>query len=170
MTVPYHDRCTRLILIALTALIALFSVISTTAAQKPVRKKASVKQNYSICGLVTEKRGNQMPTVDQPRSAGQPVIRQVAVFPLLAMDQVVSDESGFITDLKGAKPVQTVQSGKDGKFCFSKLPAGRYSVLVREPKGWYANSFDAQNHLNPVLVKSGKTTRNTVEIAHEAAF
>ncbi|MBC8153962.1 MAG: hypothetical protein H7Z72_13715 [Bacteroidetes bacterium] len=159
------------VLIGLLALLA--TGVESAQAQKPARKKTAktaVKHSHSICGTVTEKRGNQMPGPDRPQPPGQPVVRQVAVFAVLTMEQVVSDESGFITDLKGAKPLQTIRSGKDGKFCFGKLPAGQYSVLVREPKGWYANSFDAQNHLNPVAVKSGQTTKNIVEITHDAAF
>lgn len=161
----------------IAVLVALLALLATgtepTHAQKPARKKiakTAVKQAHSICGVVTEKRGNQMPGPDRPQPSGRPVVRQVAVFAVLTMDQVMNDESGFITDLKGAKPLQTIRSGKDGKFCFGKLPAGQYSVLVREPKGWYANSFDAQNHLNPVAVKNGQTTKNAVEITHDAAF
>ncbi len=124
----------------------------------------------SICGMIVEKRGNQMPGPGRTPSKGQPIAREVAVFPLLAVNQVTSDEAGFITDLKGVQPLQSSQSAKDGTFCFSQLPVGRYSVLVHESKGWYANSFDTQNHLNPVTVTSSQTATMIIQITHRAAF
>lgn len=172
MSHSHHYRWAYLALISLLLLGLSGNVVEIASAQKPAHKKSAktVVKKYNLCGTVTEKRGNQMPTVDQPRSAGQPVVREVAAFPMVTTEQVVSDETGFITDLKGFKPVQTVKSGQDGKFCFNQLPAGRYSVLVREPQGWYSNQFDTQNHINPVTVQIGKTTTMTIEITHQAAF
>ncbi|WP_245826315.1 carboxypeptidase regulatory-like domain-containing protein [Spirosoma rigui] len=91
------------------------------------------------------------------------------IFKLLSINEVEAGENGFINSVRDAKPVKTVMSGKDGKFCVS-VPAGRYSVLVREPKGLYANLSDSQNNINPVQVEKGKKAKATVEITHEAVF
>lgn len=156
-----------------STLLLLFLVVlstSLTDAQKSKSRRRVKKASYSLCGTVVEKRGNQMPGPGRPQSAGEPVVREVLVLPLLTLEQVTSDEAGFITDLKGAQPLQTVRSGKDGKFCFATLPAGRYSVLVRKEKGLYANLYDTQNHINPVTVEKGKAATVTIQITHRATF
>lgn len=148
------------------------SALVACAQQKPRsargRKDAVVE---GICGTIVEKRGNHMPSPDSPRpnAGGSPVEREVLIFKLLAMNEVDAGENGFINSVRNAKPVKTVMSGKDGKFCVS-VPAGRYSVLVREPKGLYANLFDNQNNINPVRVEKGEKAQVTVEITHEAVF
>ncbi len=112
-----------------------------------------------------------MPTPDVPRrnSNGTPAERDVLIFPLLNLSQVDAGDNGFIKSVRDAKPIKTVKSAKDGTFCVS-LPVGRYSVVVREPKGLYANGSDAQNNIFPVRVETGKQAQVAVEITHEAVF
>ncbi|QJD81266.1 hypothetical protein HH216_06420 [Spirosoma rhododendri] len=153
----------------------LLGVVYSASAQKPVHRKAktrkSVTTKQGICGTVTEKRGNHMPSPDDPRPAGdgQPVVREVLIFPLLNASQVDMGENGFINSVRTAKPVKTVKSDSAGKFCVS-LPAGRYTVVVREPKGLYANLSDTQNNIFPVTVKAGQNAPVSVIISHSAVF
>ncbi|GAB3577252.1 hypothetical protein GCM10027578_44610 [Spirosoma luteolum] len=146
----------------------LLGLVNMVSAQKPARRKpASIRQG--ICGKVVEKRGNQMPGPDRSVSAGQPVEREVLIFPLLNLSQVEAGSGGFINSVGQAKPVLTVRSGKDGSFC-AKLPVGRYSVLVREPNGLYANLSDTQNNINPIRVERNRRSTLTVEITHQAVY
>lgn len=143
-------------------LISLF--ISCTAVAKP-------RPRQGICGTVTEQRGNQMPGPGQSKpTRGKPVVRDVLIFAVLTMEQVTTNDAGFITDTNSAKPVKTVKTDKQGKFCLYGLPVGTYSVLVREPQGLYYNISDMDNQINPVTVKKGKITTATVEISHGASF
>ena len=157
-------------LLVLCLLITASTLVA--CAQKPrsaKAKKATVMEG--ICGTVVEKRGNHMPSPDslRPNAGGTPVEREVLIFKRLAMNEVDAGENGFINSVRDAKPIKTVMSGKDGKFCVS-VPAGHYSVLVREPKGLYANLSDSQNNINPVRVEKGQKAQVTVEITHEAVF
>ena len=158
------------------SLLLLISTL-TACAQKP-RSAKSIKAvvTQGICGTVTEKRGNYMPSVDspspdssRPNRNGTPVEREVLIFPLLNMNQIDAGENGFINSVRDVKPVKTVKSAKDGTFCVS-LPVGQYSVVVREPKGLYANLSDSQNNIFPVRVEKGKKAQVSVEITHQAAF
>jgi len=173
--VSYQSRwaCTSPAWFVLLGLV--LGVFHMASAQKPKPHKATKQQTMpvkqGICGTVLEKRGNHMPSPDDPRPAGdgQPVVREVLIFPLLNASQVDMGENGFINSVRQAKSVKTVKSDKAGNFCVS-LPAGRYSVVVRDPKGLYANLSDTQNNIFPVTVETGKKQTVTVTISHSAVF
>ncbi|QHV98502.1 hypothetical protein [Spirosoma endbachense] len=143
-------------------------ITEVLAGPKPVRQKKPVQ---GICGTVVEKRGNQMPGPGAPRTnaGGTPVAREVLIFPILNLSQVEAGDNGFIKSVGEAKPIQTIRSDKNGKFCVS-LPIGRYSVIVREPKGLYANLSDTQNNIFPVNVQKNRQSTINVEITHQAVF
>lgn len=155
----------------LVSLLVISLSLSVSAQKAPRRKVAKAVTKQGICGVVREKRGNYMPSPDSPRQNpdGSPVVREVLIFPLLNMNQVEAGENGFINSVGDAKPVKTVTSGKDGKFCVS-LPIGQYTVMVREPKGLYANLSDSQGNIFPVSVQKSKSISVTVDITHQAVF
>ena len=155
-------------------ILSLLTLVSTltTCAQKPRSAKSSKSSvTQGICGTVVEKRGNHMPSPDSPRPnpSGTAVEREVLIFPLLNMSQIDVGDNGFINSVREARPVKTLKSGKDGKLCDS-LPVGQYSVVVREPKGLYANLFDTENNIFPVNVQKNRRSDVRVEIMHQAVF
>ncbi|WP_240543556.1 hypothetical protein [Spirosoma foliorum] len=156
-----------------TILLVLFlGTSATTIAQKIQRQKmASTAALQGICGTVLVKQGNHMPGPGSPRpnANGAPAEREVLIFPLLNVSQVEAGDNGFINSVGLVKPIKTVKSGKDGTFCVN-LPKGRYSVIVQEPKGLYANLYDTKNNIFPVTVEAGKSAKIKVEITHQAVF
>lgn len=153
----------------------LLGVVWSTMAQQPPASKKKVSTRQGICGTVTELVGNHMPQVvengKKPAStAGLPVIREVAIYPVFSMAQAEMTDEGFVRSVKDLKPIQTVKTDKKGKFCVYGLPTGTYSVLIREPKGLYASVFDGQSNLNPVTVGKGRATIIQINITHQAAF
>jgi len=139
-----------------------------TAQTKPKAKAAAKKPYQGICGTVIFQSGNLMPSPDRPQPKGQPVAREVRIYALTNQSQVQASEEGFYTKVP-TKLFKTVRSGKDGKFCVS-LPAGTYSIFVKEEKGLYANQFDGQMNIFPVTVQQGRRTPVTVEISYAAVF
>ncbi|WP_461082758.1 hypothetical protein [Spirosoma flavus] len=122
-----------------------------------------------ICGTVIVKQGNQMPSPDAKSPEAQPAQREVLIFPLLNINSVDAGDNGFINSVRSAKPVKTIHSDKDGKFCLA-LPIGKYSLLIREPKGLYANLYDSQNNIFPIRIEKNRQINVTVEITHQAVF
>ncbi|GAB3952128.1 hypothetical protein GCM10028805_33510 [Spirosoma harenae] len=153
----------------LTFSLVLLLTSYSAFAQKSNKKLIKPVVFQGICGKVVEKKGNQMPGPGKPASTGQPIEREILIFPLLNMSQVETGDDGFINSVGEAKPVKTVRSSKDGKFCVG-LPVGRFSVIVQEPKGLYANSFDTQNNIFPVIVQKNRRSTIQVEITHQAVF
>ncbi|GAB3987030.1 hypothetical protein GCM10028807_05750 [Spirosoma daeguense] len=149
----------------LFSILLLAGFANFSCAQKVT--KETIKQG--ICGTVVEKRGNHMPSPDSPMPMGQPVQREILIFTLLSISEVETDENGFIKLKGNKKPVKTVQSDKNGKFCLV-LPVGSYSLIVREEKGLYANLYDSKNNIFPVNVQKFQRTNVTVEITHQAVF
>lgn len=148
--------------------------VGCLCAQKTRSSKKPAKRTQTptgICGTVFVKRGNYMPSPDAPRRNpnGTPAERDVLIFPLLNASQVDAGENGFINSVRDAQPVATIKSKPDGTFCADVAP-GRYSVIVREPKGLYANLSDTQNNIFPVTVEKGKRAQVTVTISHGAVF
>ena len=152
--------------------VLFFSLSLTAFAQKRTHRKAAKPVVFQgICGTLLVKQGNQMPSPDAPKTkiGGSPAERDVLIYPVLNMSEIQAGENGFINSVGNKKPVLSVKSGKDGKFC-ARLPVGQYSVIVREPKGLYANLFDSKNNIFPVNVQKNRRSTVSVEITHEAVF
>ncbi|OIN56180.1 hypothetical protein [Arsenicibacter rosenii] len=157
-----------LILLGLLAGLAWTASAQTTA--KPTRKPLQ-----GICGTVTELTGNQMPRItedgkDPKTGNGKRVVRDVLIYPVLTIQQAPANSEGFIDSVPGIKPVKTIKSDGSGTFCAYGLAPGLYSLLVREPKGLYANQFDDKNRIFPVRVTKRKVTQTEITISHQAAF
>lgn len=163
-----YDQAIRLVFFLVTGLVML-SAQNSLAQKSSDKKTASTTVKQGICGTVIEKKGNFMPSPGQQTPNGQPVVREVVIFPVLNNTKVTSTPGGFIESTNGVKPVKTVKSNKKGRFCVS-LPVGQYSVLIREPKGLYANIYDGQNNINPITVEKNRLSQTSLEITHQAAF
>lgn len=126
---------------------------------------ASVKQG--IEGQLSWVSGNQMPGPDKKPTALVGVEREVYIYPAITLSDVQS-EGGFIGKVN--KPlVRKVKSDDKGRFTVSLKP-GTYSILIKESQGLFANRFDGQNQINPVIVKPGARTSVIIVIDYEAAY
>lgn len=125
------------------------------------------QKHQGITGQVFWLSGNQMPGPDRVSTPNQGVQREIYIYPVITVQQA-QQQGPFFTDFK-IEPVAKVMSGPKGMFKI-KLPPGEYSVLVKEPQGLFANLFDTQGHINPVIVKERQFTWLAITIDYEAAF
>jgi hypothetical protein len=122
-----------------------------------------------ISGKVRWYEGNLMPTVgDAPvQQRGKAVQRRLHVYELTHRNQA-TEESGFFSQLS-TKQVATVTTDSLGQFQLS-LPVGKYSILVEEEAGLFANRFDGEGHITPVRVEADEVTRLDIKIDYRAAY
>jgi hypothetical protein len=118
-----------------------------------------------ITGKVLLRSGNQMPAPGEP-VAEQPVRRRVVIFALTGQHEATFRD-GLFHQITTQKVAETT-SRRNGRFKI-RLPPGRYSVLVQEPDGLYANLWDAEMHIHPVTVAAGKFTEVRIQISRNTA-
>lgn len=122
-------------------------------------------QKQGIRGQVFFIDGNQLPDPSKASNPGAGIRREIEVYePTYLAD--VQEVNGYFTSLT-TKMIMTAASDRTGAFKIY-LPPGNYSVFVKEPGGLYANLFDQQNQINPVVVKARKFTWVTITVDSEA--
>lgn len=132
--------------------------------------EANIEQG--IRGQVLWLEGNFMPTIGEegdvpPRPEGKGVQRTLHIYELTNQDEATYQD-GFYTDIR-KELVKKVETDEQGNFSVA-LPAGRYSVLVEEPPGLFAGSFDGQGNLQPVTVEADQILNIEIKVDYKAAY
>jgi hypothetical protein len=132
-----------------------------------VHSTITCAQKQGIKGQVFWLSGNQMPGPGAQRPAQQGIIREIHIYKIATTNDVVI-ENNYYSQVK-TDLVAKVVSGTDGYFKV-RLPPGEYSVFTMEPKGLFANMFDVNSRINPVIVKPKKFSWVTITVDYEAAY
>ena len=127
-------------------------------------------KKQGIAGVVLWKAGNFMPDPDakKPVSKGSPVQREVYMYELTSENQTEKDADGFYQKIK-TRLIKKVKTDAQGRF-WVRLPAGNYSLFVKEEKGLFANSFDDAMNIAPVKVQRGKWTKTKLMVDYRAVY
>ena len=127
----------------------------------------AVKQG--VMGRLVWLEGNLMPSIEAGGNApaGQPVQREVHIYEVTKISEAEQSEN-FYKNIQ-TKLVKVVMSEKNG-FFRTALEPGQYSFFVKEPKGLFANIFDAYGHIMPVEVMEDEVTEVTININYMAAY
>lgn len=65
--------------------------------------------------------------------------------------------------------ITSILTETDGSYRI-ELPIGKYSLFTVEQDGFFANTFDSENHINPVEVKAGEWSRFDIIINYKAVY
>jgi len=128
---------------------------------------SGLSQKQGLQGQVFWVSGNQMPSPESVLSPNQGAIRELLIYELTNVKDA-TQVGPFFRDIK-TKLVTTTQSKSDGTYKV-KLPAGSYSVFTREKSGLYANLFDGEGYINPVVISPGQYAWKTITIDYDAAY
>lgn len=77
-------------------------------------------------------------------------------------------ENGFFSK-PNQKPVKVIRTNKKGYFK-TKLPTGKYSLLIAEGNQVWGNTFDGDLIINPFSVTPALFTEFNLEINHSAYY
>jgi hypothetical protein len=147
-------------------LFVISAIIWSCSSLKKV-KSSSIKQG--ITGLITETKGNQMPSPDVPTSSPKGISTTVFVYEPTHITQVTkADNAAFYTSIS-TKMVASVETDSAGVFILA-LPVGSYSIFVKQGKGFYANLFDTNNNIALFNVEADKLTNVKLTVSSKAAF
>lgn len=119
--------------------------------------------------MITETKGNQMPSPDAPTSSPKNISTTVFVYEPTNITQVTkTDHAAFYTSIS-TKMVASVETDSAGVFILA-LPVGSYSIFVKQGKGFYANLFDTNNNIALFNVEADKLTTVKLTVSSKAAF
>jgi hypothetical protein len=122
-----------------------------------------------IRGYVYEVTGNQMPSPDEPRSAPRGIRTEVFIYELAGQSEVVgTDRPGFYKEVK-TRLVKKTKTNEKGYFEVFLRP-GTYSVFTKVDSVFYANMFDQNMKIYPVVVEYKKMTDVVIKQDHKAAY
>lgn len=129
-------------------------------------------EGQGITGTITWQEGNQMPMMIEEgqantRTAPKPIKRTVRVYPLIKFSDLKMEEGLFTAVAE--KPITEVESNESGVYSIQLSP-GRYSILIVEEGGLFANIFDGDGNVNPVTVKENEWTLLDVVVNYKAVF
>ncbi len=137
--------------------------------------KTMKSENQGVKGTVTWLEGNQMPTIrsdedisdPSTEKKGKPVVRVIKVYPLTKLSDTKM-ENGLFQSISG-EPITEVISNENGEFTLNLSP-GSYSLFTVEEDGLFANSFDGNGNIEPLLIKKGEWVTRDLVINYKAYF
>lgn len=137
-------------------------IIPTEPAQFPALQ--------GIHGTIEFWEGDFMPIVspNNPSGTVTAVVRTIYFFEPTGNDDVVRDAYGSFFVAINSKLIDTVRSDSEGRFAIT-LPAGLYSLFVKEGDLYYANGSSDQ-HIQPVRVTAGQLSETRIKIDYLATY
>jgi hypothetical protein len=141
---------------------ALPAILVTFLAFMPGKKTG-------IEGYIFRISGNRMPSPNAKLSPPKGIKTTLYIYELTNLTQVTKQgESGFYSSIQ-TKLIQRVESDTSGYF-FVSLPPGEYSLFTKKDALFYANNFDGNNQIAPVVVIQHKVTQINVNIDYDAVY
>ena len=126
-----------------------------------------VQKNGELSGYIYLLKGNQMPSPGRPLSKGHGVSRDIYVYEPTPISLTLG-ASPIFTQIKTGL-ITHIKSDSTGHYALS-LPAGKYSVFVREGIGFFAAENDGSGVLNPVEVIKNTSLKKDFIIAAGAVY
>ena len=102
------------------------------------------------------------------RAEGVPIEREIYVYKATQLKDVERSGGSFYTSIH-TPLIKKVKSKKDGSFRVL-LPSGKYSLFIVEEEGFFANTFDGDNYINPVTVQPNKYTEIKIRVNYKAFY
>lgn len=142
--------------------IALFTLFSCT-----MQKTTQGALKQGIEGNIYKVSGNQMPMKGAERPKPKALVCEVYIYQATTPKQ--AQGQGTLYNAISTKLAAKVKTDSTGHYQ-AELPAGIYSVFVKEGNQYFAAESDGTGTLNPAQVVTGKVTTRNVTVNHDAAY
>lgn len=134
--------------------------------------KSPKEKTQGIHGKVYWVEGNRMPQASEGNlnpsmDTGQGVKRTLKIHPLTHLDQLSLGD--YLIGTIATPEIKRIDTAEDGSYRV-ELPIGTYSIFTVEDEGYFANTFDHNNHVNPVKVTSSEWTQFDIVINYKAVY
>lgn len=140
-------------------------MIISCQANKPMLSKGV---SQGIAGQVLWYEGDLMPGIDKEPIEGKPIQREVFIYEATRQNQGDIKEGVFYMNIK-TKLVAKIITDDEGKFIVG-LDPGTYSVFVKESSGLFANNFDKDGIINPVIIGTNELSNMLIRVNYKAAY
>lgn len=109
-------------------------------------------------GCVYQKMGNKIPMKGKPQQKGRGISRELYIYQPTTAAQAEGDNLIFYKI--GTKLMAITRSDSTGCYRVA-LPAGKYSVFIKDKDVYYATETDDRGILNPVeIIKDSVVVKN----------
>jgi hypothetical protein len=163
MYVMMHTTSSYILRLKPLALIMLTMV--SCSAQK---KQSAGPVTQGINGYIYQVTGNQMPLKGKPvQRHGKGIAREVWIYQATTIQQAQGQMPLF--NRINTRLAIKVKSDSTGHYQ-ADLPAGLYSVFVKEGEQFFASETDGPGIINPARVIEGKVTSRNVTVNIGAAY
>jgi hypothetical protein len=109
-----------------------------------------------------------MPGPDRKSNPAKGIAREIYIYKPITVNQTKKQSNGFYSEIS-TPLVAKVTSNEAGIFKVA-LPAGEYSIFVKEPEGLFANLIDGQGRINVVSVEKHQFLDITIKVNYKAAY
>jgi hypothetical protein len=147
----------------------LFTISAAFIACSSSKKNNSSMITQGITGYITEATGNQMPMKDAPLPVGRGILTTVLVYEPTNISQVRRIGTSPLYTAISTKLVASAETDSTGAFRV-ELPAGSYSLFIKQGNRFYANLFDVNNNIALFTVEEGKLTKADLKISSKASY
>ncbi len=144
-------------------------LITLAASSLSIDPTLGGQLTQGIEGRVYRLSGNQMPSPGRKPSLGRGIATTLYIYELTNLNQVSRLGQSTFYRLIRTKLLHTIQSDSNGHFQ-AYLPAGRYSLFVKQDELFYANLFDDKGNIAPVQVYAQQMTKVEFKIDYDASY
>ena len=134
-----------------------------------IKKADSSNVTQGITGLVTMVTGNQMPGPGVTKPAPKGIPATILVYEPTHISQVTQYGTSPLYTAINTPMVASVVADSTGVFTVA-LPAGSYSLFVKQGKLFFANLFDTNNNISLFTVEEGKLTKIKLTVNSGASY
>ena len=120
-----------------------------------------------LSGYIYLQQGNQMPSPGRVTGKGRGVSREIFVYATTTISQATGSAPMF--DHISTRLIMRTKSDTTGHYSIN-LPAGKYSVFIKEEGKFFASESDDKGALNPVEITQNHILKKDFTINYRAAY